>query len=95
MGKLIAILEIVAISLVNLVVMYGAALLAITGDGGGRGMSTVFGVGCFFIASFALVDFVRVIEGQDSTLSFKAVPTAIGVLLVYVIGGSVIGIKQW
>ena len=95
MGKFISILEIVVLLLVNLVVMYGVSLLAVTGNGGGRGMSIVFKVGCFFIASFALVDFVRVIKGQDSTLSFKSVPTAISVLLVYVIGSSAIGIKQW
>jgi hypothetical protein len=66
MGKFISILEIVVLLFVNLIVMYGVSLLAVTGNGGGRGMSIVFKVVCFFIASFALVDFVRVIKGQET-----------------------------
>nr|WP_315848917.1 hypothetical protein [uncultured Rhodoferax sp.] len=97
MRKFISIVEIFVLLVVNLTVMYGAALFAITGNGDGRGMKIVFGVGCIFIVAFALVDFSRAIKGRGmpNLLSLKAVPIAVGVLLVYVIGSQLLGVRSW
>ncbi len=97
MRKLISIVEIAVVLVMNLTVIYGAALLAVTGDGNGKGMRIVFGVGCVFVVAFALVDFFRAMseKGMPNLLSLKAVPVSIAVLFVYVIGSQLLGSSSW
>jgi hypothetical protein len=95
MNKLIAVVALVLVSSLNLLFMAGAALLAATGDGGGKGVYIVFGVGCVFIALFALVDIVHIYRAQKSRLSLLAVPAAIGFLVLLIVGTNAIGVKLW
>ncbi len=95
MKKLIPIVALVLVSVLNLLFMAVASALAVTGDGGSKGVYIVFGVGCIFIAAFALVDIVRISKAQKSLLSLMAVPAAIGFLMLVIWGTDAIGVSLW
>ena len=93
MNRVISIVTIVLISILNTLVAAASAALAVTGDGRADNAKIVFGVGCFFIVVFALLDVVRTMNGTASKLCLLAVPTSTAILILVVIAGAMLGVK--